>query len=67
MLRRPGSGRTAAGSDSQVNLPMTTVCPSVSSLKRAWSSGSRHGMPLARPMTPEVDWAQISFTPPPGP
>src|SRR5262245_1916991 len=32
----------------------------VSSLNRAWSSGSHHGMPPSRPMTPEVDWAQIS-------
>src|SRR4051795_11571837 len=60
MLRRPGSGRTLAGSDSHVNLPITTVWPKVSSLNRAWSSGSRHGMPPSRPMTPEVDCAQIS-------
>src|SRR5215212_5130311 len=56
---RPGSGRTVPGNDSQVSRPITTVCPSVSSLKRAWSSGSRHGMPPARPITPEGDWAQI--------
>src|SRR5690242_11000260 len=34
----------------------------VRSLKRAWSSGSRQGMPPSRPMTPEVDWAQIRPT-----
>src|ERR1700722_1971708 len=59
---RPGSGRTFTGSDSQVSRPITTVWPTVRSLNLAWSSGSRHGMPLARPMTPEVDWAQIRPT-----
>src|SRR5215207_8715880 len=34
----------------------------VSSLNRAWSSGSRHGIVPSRPMTPEVDWAQIRPT-----
>src|SRR6478752_6160168 len=62
MFRRPGSGRTLAGSDSHVSLPITTVWPMVRSLKRAWSSGSRQGMPPSRPMTPEVDWAQIRPT-----
>ncbi len=40
----PGSGRTEPGSDSQVRRPITTVCPIVSSLKRARSSGSRQGI-----------------------
>ena len=54
-LRRSGSGRNAAGSDSYVRRPITTVCPIVRSLKRDMSSGSRHGMLPARPITPEAD------------
>src|SRR5690606_9887309 len=50
-LVRPGSGRTLAGSDSQVSLPMTTGCPAVVRLKCAKSSGTCHGMAPPAPMT----------------
>src|SRR3954447_20709053 len=58
-LRRPGSGRTVAGSDSQVTRPITTVDPMVSRLNSARSSGRCQGKPPSRPMTPLVACAQM--------
>src|SRR3954467_4828716 len=61
-LRRPGSGRTDAGNESQVARPMTTVAPLVSCLNSCWSSGNRHGRAPSRPMTRSAASAQMSET-----
>src|SRR5580704_11824139 len=59
MLSRPGSGRPM---DSKVLRPMRMGLPMVDALKRRRSSGSRHGRPLARPMTPFSAIATTSET-----
>src|SRR4051812_44068577 len=61
-FRRPGSGRTDAGNESQVVRPMTTVAPIVSCLNSCWSSGSRQGKAPSRPMTRSAASAQMSET-----
>src|SRR4051794_33018334 len=62
-FRRPGNGRNLAGSESQVRRPITTVRPRVTSLKRSRSSGTCHGISPSRPITPDVDCAQIRPSP----